>query len=143
MAIFKHKTPIQIRFRDIDNLGHVNSAVHFSYFELSRVHYFDALMGKGARNYWAEISVVVAKVEMEYKQQILLSDLVYSYTWVSRIGTKSFDMAFSLLKEVNGAEVELAKGSATLVCINLKSNQTVPIPDEWKEKMILSSESKN
>lgn len=136
MSSFKHKTPIQIRFRDIDNLGHVNSAVHFSYFELSRIHYFNALMGKDSRNYWAEISIVVAKVEMDYKQQILLNDSIYSYVWVSRIGTKSFDMTFSLVKEdEKGVETEVAKGMAILVCINLKSNQTVAIPDLWKEKM--------
>jgi acyl-CoA thioester hydrolase len=141
MTAFKHKTPIQIRFRDIDNLGHVNSAVYFSYFELSRVHYFNALMGEDAKNYWAEVSIVVAKVEMEYKQQILLSDIIYSYVWVSRIGTKSFDMTFSLMKKVDGVEVELAKGMAVLVCINLKSNQTVTIPELWKEKMIQNSEN--
>jgi acyl-CoA thioester hydrolase len=139
MTPFKHKTPIQIRFRDIDHLGHVNSAVYFSYFELSRIHYFNALMGKDSRSYWAEVSIVVAKIEMDYKQQIILSDTIYSYVWVSRIGTKSFDMTFSLFKEINGEEVELARGMATLVCINLKTNQTVLIPELWKEKMTQNS----
>ncbi len=136
MAPFKHKTTIQLRFRDIDHLGHVNSAVYFSYFELARVDYFNALMGKDSRSYWSEVSIVVAKVEMEYKQQIVLNDTIYSYVWVSRIGTKSFDMTFSLLKVEDGVEVELARGAAVLVCINLKTNQTVPIPELWKEKMI-------
>jgi len=140
MPPFKHKTPIQLRFRDIDNLGHVNSAVYFSYFELARVDYFNALMGKDSRNYWSEVSIVVAKVQMEYKQQILLNDIIYSYVWVSRIGTKSFDMTFSLHKEVDGKEVELANGIAILVCINLKTNQTVHVPELWKEKMIENTE---
>lgn len=141
MTAFRCKTPIQIRFKDIDNLGHVNSAIHFTYFELSRIHYFNALMGKDSRSYWAEVSIVVAKVEMNYKQQILLSDTIYSYVWVSRIGTKSFDMTFSLVRDDNGIETEVAIGMATLVCINLKSNQTVPIPDVWKEKMTTAESS--
>ena len=38
---FKHKTDIQIRFKDIDQLGHVNNANHLTYFETSRVKYFN------------------------------------------------------------------------------------------------------
>lgn len=136
MTPYKHKVPIQIRFRDIDRLGHVNSAVHFTYFEYSRVQYFNSLFGKERHDYWAEIAIVVAKVEMDYKQQILLEDIIFGYVWVSRMGNKSFDMTFSLVKEENGIETEVAKGMAVLVCFNLKTNKTVTIPELWKEKML-------
>ena len=36
---------IQIRFADIDAMGHVNNAVYLSYFEFTRVHYFSELLG--------------------------------------------------------------------------------------------------
>ena len=29
-SIYRHKTPIQIRFKDIDKLGHVNNANHIT-----------------------------------------------------------------------------------------------------------------
>ena len=34
---FRHRTTIQVRFRDTDAFGHVNNAVFFSYVELARV----------------------------------------------------------------------------------------------------------
>src|SRR5579864_7746971 len=34
---------VQIRFRDLDPLAHVNNTVYFTYFEEARSHYFDQL----------------------------------------------------------------------------------------------------
>lgn len=133
---FKHKTPIQIRFKDIDKLGHVNNANHVTYFELARVDYFAALAAEDIKIDWVNEGVILAKIEMEYKQPILLEDKVFVYTWVSKMGTKSFDMSCSIVKEENGVEAELAKGLAIIVCFNYKTNQTILIPEKWKAKMI-------
>src|SRR5712692_8755395 len=35
--------PVQIRFRDLDPLAHVNNTVYFIYFEEARSHYFNQL----------------------------------------------------------------------------------------------------
>lgn len=135
MSPFKYKMPLQIRFNDIDMLGHVNSAVHFTYFELARVSYFNEL-DKELKIDWATMSFVVAKMEMEYKQQIMMEDKLHISVWVSRIGTKSFDMACTIVRESEGKETEVAKGFAVIVCFNFKINQTVAFPEAWKERML-------
>lgn len=136
MTPFTHKTPIQIRFKDTDKMGHVNNANYITYFEYARMMYFEALQGEGIIIDWVNEGVILAKIEMEYKIPIVLEDKVFASTWVSRIGSKSFDMACSIVKIVNGAEVEVAKGLAVIVCFNYKTNQTVAIPELWKEKMV-------
>lgn len=137
MNPFRHKTPIQIRFKDVDRLGHVNNANHITYFELARVEYFNALMGDDIRIDWENESLILAKIEMDYKQPILLDDRIVVYTWVSRLGSKSFDMSCSIVKqEKDGKETEMAKGLAIIVCFNYKLNQSIPIPESWKEKMM-------
>ncbi len=135
MAPFKYKMPIQIRFNDIDLLGHVNSSVYLTYFELARVSYFDQLNHE-LKIDWASMSFVVAKVEMEYKQQVLMEDKIHVYVWVSRIGTKSYDMVCSIVRESDGVETEVAKGLAIVVCFNFKINQTVAVPEAWKPIMV-------
>jgi acyl-CoA thioester hydrolase len=132
--MYRHKTPIQIRFKDVDRLGHVNNANHITYFELGRVEYFNALMGD-LRIDWDSESLILAKIEMEYKQPILLDDKILVYTWVSRTGTKSFDMACSIVKVIDDKETEVAKGLAVIVCFNYKTQQTIAIPEAWKKKM--------
>lgn len=138
MNPFRHKTPIQIRFKDVDRLGHVNNANHITYFELARVDYFNALMGTDASMDWENESLILAKIEMEYKLPILLDDKISVYTWVSRLGSKSFDMSCSIVREEkDGAEREMANGLAIIVCFNYKLNQSIPIPEVWKAKMIM------
>ncbi|MES2591505.1 MAG: thioesterase family protein [Bacteroidota bacterium] len=136
MAAFKQKTQVQIRFKDIDMMGHVNNANYITYFELARLTYFEALKEEGVRIDWVNEGVILAKIEMEYKQPILLEDKVFVYTWVSRMGSKSFDMACSIVRVINGVEVEAAKGLAVIVCFNYKANQTIAIPEIWKAKMV-------
>ncbi len=135
MEPFKRKTPIQIRFKDIDKLGHVNNANHITYFELARMDYFDAIADEQVKIDWVNEGVILAKMEMEYKQPILLEDKIFVYTWVSRIGSKSFDMACSIVRDVNGTETEMAKGLAIIVCFNYTTNQSIAIPEMWKKKM--------
>lgn len=135
MSEFKLKIPIQIRFKDLDMLGHVNSAVHLTYFELARVCYFDEL-DKDLKIDWASNSLVVAKIEMDYIHQILMKDKLSVSVWVSRIGTKSFDMQCSMIKEEEGKEIKVAKGMAIIVCFNFKLNKSVAVPENWKSKMI-------
>ena len=142
MNPFKQKTLIQIRFKDIDKLGHVNNANHITYFELARVEYFSALAGSSANHTkpfiieWNNEGVILAKIEMEYKQPILLEDKVFVYTWVSRIGNSSFDMNCTIVRIVNDEEVIAANGLAVIVCFNYKTNQPIPIPESWKTKMV-------
>jgi len=130
------KMPIQIRFTDIDLLGHVNSATYMTYFELARVTYFNQLES-ALKIDWATMSFVLAKAEMEYKKQVLLEDKIYARVWVSRMGTKSYDMACSIVREEkDGTETEVAKGLAVIVCFNFKINQSVAVPEAWKPIML-------
>lgn len=131
MNSYKHKTPIQLRFKDIDKMGHVNNANHITYFELARTDYFNALTD--LKIDWVNEGVILAKMEMEYRQPIFLEDKVAVYTWVSRVGSKSFDMSCSIVRVVDGVEVEAAKGNAVIVCFNYKENRTISIPEKWRE----------
>jgi acyl-CoA thioester hydrolase len=130
----KHKIPIQLRFKDLDKLGHVNNANYLSYFELARVNYFRAVMGE-KRLDWSNEGVIMANVQMTFKQPILLEDEIFVYVWVSRFGTKSFDMSCSIVRSVNGQETEVATGMTVLVCMNYQTNQTIEIPALWRQKM--------
>ena len=36
---FKHSMPVQIRFSDVDQFGHVNNSVYFSLYDLAKTNY--------------------------------------------------------------------------------------------------------
>ena len=130
----KHKTRIQIRFKDIDKLGHVNNANHFTYLELARIHYFDQLMGREID--WEKDGMIIASAKVDYKQPIYLSDKVFVYTQCANIGNKSFEFHYNIIREEkDGTETVLATAQTVQVCFDYKLNQTIPVPKEWKEKM--------
>ncbi len=37
-----HTTPVQVRFNDVDQMGHVNNAVIMEYFDLGKEAFFSA-----------------------------------------------------------------------------------------------------
>ena len=133
MKNFRHKTPIQIRFKDIDALNHVNNANHVTYFELARVKYFDDVVNEEVN--WSEQGIILAKITVDYKAPIYFKDKLFVHTKCSRLGNKSFDLEYSLVREEGGKETELATGSSVQVCFDYKKQQTIPIPETWKKKV--------
>jgi len=63
MSIFKHKTPIEIRFADVDAFGHVNNARFLTYIEMARVKYFDEVVEWGYD--WSKEGIILARAEVD------------------------------------------------------------------------------
>ena len=136
MTTFRQKTAIQIRFKDLDTLGHVNHANHITYFELARMDYFASLSANDSEIDWKKEGVILAKIEMDYKQPILLEDQIFAYTEVTRLGSKSFEMTCSIVCLKNNIETEVARGKAVLVCFNYATGASIDIPEKWKSKIM-------
>jgi acyl-CoA thioester hydrolase len=131
MKGLKHKTRIQIRFKDIDALGHVNNANHLSYIENARVEYFKEIVGSNIN--WAETGIILASVKIDYRQPILLNDDVYVYTGVTKIGSKSFKLNNVIVKTVGDRESVLAETEAVMVCYDYNNKTTITVPAAWAE----------
>ena len=130
MDEFIHRTPVQIRFKDIDQLGHVNNANHLSYFELARMKYSSDVLGKID---WTKMGFILASARVDYKLPILLEDEVTVLTRTARMGTKSFEMEHRITAVRNGQETELASGASVLVCMDYLNMKSIPIPENWKK----------
>ena len=114
---------IQVRFADLDVLGHVNNTVYFSYFEMTRVHYFQELLGKQWD--WKKFGVVLVRNEIDYKRSVLLYDEPEIYMYTEFVGSKSFGLRYEL--KVNG-EI-YAVGKSVMVCFDATTQSTIPVPD--------------
>ena len=61
---FHHSIPVQIRFNDIDMLGHVNNTVYFSFFDLGKARYFEEV--KKGHFDLSHIDIVVANINVNF-----------------------------------------------------------------------------
>lgn len=133
LKTFRHKTTIQIRFKDIDKQGHVNNAVHLTYFETARSDYFKKILRQ--KNNWAETGIILASTTIDYKRPILLEDDLFCYTKISHLGSKSFVIEHILTVQLNQKEEIAAVGKSTMVCFNYETNNTIAVPIPWIESV--------
>ena len=128
----RHKTQISIRFADMDIMGHLNNAKYLTYMETARIKYFNDVIGNKIN--WSENGFILARAVVDFKAPVYLADEeIIVYTKCSKIGNKSFDLNYTMIKANNRQEV--AGGITTLVAYSYGENKTIPIPEEWKAKI--------
>lgn len=81
-----HTTPIQIRFNDIDQMGHVNNAVIMEYLDLGKDSFFSA---HGLSPTKSDFTVMVVHYDVDFKAQIRYHDSIHITTEIEKIGNKS------------------------------------------------------
>ena len=59
----RHITPVQIRFNDIDMLGHLNNSIYMQFMDLAKAAYFAQFM-EGGRFDWGEVTLVIANLRV-------------------------------------------------------------------------------
>lgn len=137
-SIFKHKTPVQVRFVDVDKQGHVNNATILSYVETARVQFFHDVLGPTVN--WNKTGVIIARTEINYFEPIFLEDKIFVTTTISKLGTKSFDMRNQVFKDGPGTPVLCSDCLSIFVCMDYENKQSINLPDDWRlkfEKVIL------
>jgi acyl-CoA thioester hydrolase len=128
---FHYKTPLSIRFADIDAFGHVNNAVYLTYFEVARSSYWEEVVHWD----WDKMGIILGRAEINYLKPIGLNDKVFAYVRTSRIGTSSFDLDYILVKMKNGVEEICTTGSTVCITFNYLLKTSEDIPEAHRFKM--------
>lgn len=122
--------PIEVRYADIDVMGHVNNAIFLNYFEQGRISFFQQNFGDSWD--WNKYGIIVARNEIDYLKPVLLHDKIYVTAEIGKMGNKSFQMTMRVFKAEGGEEIDCARGVVTVVCFDYQQKTTIPVPDVWK-----------
>lgn len=126
---FRHQTPVQVRFRDIDAFGHVNNAVFLSYVEQARVRY---LLETLEAERIERLPLILARLEVDFRAPIMLDEAVEIGSRVDWIGRSSFGMRHTVLA---GADRHVAaEVLSVLVTYDYATARSMPVPDEWRRR---------
>ncbi|WP_159455259.1 acyl-CoA thioesterase [Pseudobacteriovorax antillogorgiicola] len=126
-----YRYPVEVRFRDTDNLGHINNAVYLTYSENCRTRFCQDVLGISIFGDGERIPLILARVEIDFLAQGFLHHNIYVDCHVSRIGTKSFNQVY----EIKTENEILARSTAVLVWYDFDQDKSVPLPDETKEAL--------
>lgn len=128
-----HKTKIQLRFADIDLLGHVNNARFASFMEIARVQFFRDVMKRPIN--WTEDGLIVARLETDFLIPVFFQDQLIVEAWVSQFGQKSFTVEYRFVVEGDAGPILKAMGKSVMVAFSYKENRSIPIPEWWIEQI--------
>jgi acyl-CoA thioester hydrolase len=118
---------VQVRFRDIDGMGHVNNAVYMSYIELARTQFYMKFAGKRTLD---EIDFILAHAEIDFESQAVWGDQVQVAVWPSKIGTSSFTLSYEITETRSGRV--LARARTVLVSYDYEKKKSKPIPADFR-----------
>jgi acyl-CoA thioester hydrolase len=118
-----------VRFSDVDIYGHVNNVKYFEYYQEARLAFMSAL-GRGED--LGDFSVVVARLDVDYKRPILFRTEPYAVeSWVSRVGRSSFGLA----AEIKDGDTVLSRAQAVMVTFDLQTQAARPLTDPERARL--------
>lgn len=135
---FRHSLPLQVRFSDIDRMGHVNNNVYFAYFDLGKTNYFSAVreaavaaaqeeeIPRGGIEASLNQPVVAANVNCDFLAPVRPDEPIEVNTQVDRIGSKSFVMVQAIMGSATGELKALC--ATTLVAVDPRTGAAIEIP---------------
>lgn len=86
--------PVDVRFNDVDGLGHVNNAIYLTFFEHARMKFFTEEAGSTSEK---DFPFILAHAALDYKTPIKMGTELDVRMWTSRIGGKSWDFDYEIV----------------------------------------------
>ena len=122
-------TPVQKRFSDVDSFMHVNNIWQQSYFDMGKTDFYTKVLG--ITGVFDKLRIITASTHTDYYGQVRLTDDIVVVTDVSRLGNKSM----TLHQRIMCGERCLTESNSVMVAFDFEAQQTVSMPDEWRQKL--------
>lgn len=126
-----HLTDVQLRFNDIDMLGHVNNNVYFELMDLAKSKFFSFIVDGDVD--WHNPGVVIVNVNASFFAQAFMGERLGVLTGIVSVSEKSF--------VVEQRVVNLDTGNVNCVATTVMASfsketmRSVPIDDRWREAL--------
>jgi len=128
---FKSSKEIALRYADLDTLNHVNNAIYLTFLDESRLDYVIDVMGRDYSQDSTAFPMVVANININYLNSIVLSDTLVIYTRCVKVGTKSFN--FEHVFVANDTSI-CAKADAVTVAMS-EEGKSIQITADWRQRI--------
>ena len=120
---------VEVIFHHLDAMGHVNNVTFFTYLETARIKYVSYLWGESDR---LAAPIILAQAACSYNSPAFLSENLIVGLGVTRLGNKSFDLAYRIEAE-NGRLI--ATAHTTQVTYDYPNQQTIIIPNHFRQRV--------
>lgn len=131
LSEFRFHSPVQLRFNDVDVLGHVNNTVYFSFYDTGKALYFTEVHGRQMD--WKHVDTVIANVNCAYLHPIFFGDNIEVFTRCVGIGEKSFHLLQMLVDRNTETVKSVCESVMVAFCPEIQ--KAVEVSDEWRRAL--------
>lgn len=125
---FRHTLPVQIRFNDVDQYGHMNNSSYFSLYDLAKTSYMRDVFGNKD---WHHMGIVVANINADFLAPVFFSDDLIIETTVIHLGHKSFTLLQRAINKASG--VLKCQCRTVMVGDDVATKEPVELPADFKQ----------
>jgi acyl-CoA thioester hydrolase len=132
MDSFRFKTPIAVRYGDLDPQWHVNNSRFLTFSEQARFAYLMELKLFDGKSY-DQLPLIVGDIHCKFMAPIDAGVTVFVWNAVTKIGNKSLVMSSVITsadEKITHAEIE-----TVMVGYDYRTKTSVPISDEFRVKI--------
>lgn len=129
---FRHSLPVQIRFNDIDILGHLNNIVYFAFYDLAKARFLQTVK-KGNIDF-RKVECVIANINCAYIKQILFGEEIEVMTKCIHIGDRSFILRQCLVE--SGSREIRSVCDTVMVAFDPMEGKSVPMSHELRKALM-------
>jgi len=134
---FKSWTSVDVRWGDMDALGHVNNTKYFVYCESARINYFETLDLKLQPSLLQ--GPTLAHANLNFIQQVHYPAQLEVGVRVSTVKNRSFQMDYAIF--LAGTETIVASGYSVMVWADYKLGKSIEMPEEIRK--VIEEREKN
>jgi acyl-CoA thioester hydrolase len=127
---YRFVRPVELRFRDIDAVGHVNNVVYLTYMETARIQWWIEVTG---RRDFRNFGMILARTEIDYKAPASWGDRLEVGVRCASMRRSSFVLEFRVA-DPDGGRV-FADARKVLVHYDYDAGRSVPLPPGLREKL--------
>jgi acyl-CoA thioester hydrolase len=122
----------EVRFADLDVMGHLNNVAFMVQFESARVGYMRAIVPNHDVADAAGFGVMIAEVTIAYRAPGFFGERVDTRVRPAWLGRTSLRLDF----EMSVGERLIADGHGVMVLWDRGAERPLPIPDDVRERLI-------
>ncbi len=122
--------PIQVRYIETDQQGHVFFGHYLTYFDVALTEYLKAIDYDYSQFLQAEVDFFYVESLCQYHDRAFFDDILQVHARVAKIGNSSFTFEFAIFEAASQRFV--ANGHIVAVAVDRSTSRPVPAPEGFR-----------
>jgi acyl-CoA thioester hydrolase len=129
--LYRFFHPIQVRYVETDQQGHVFFGHYLTYFDVALTEYLKAIDYNYSQFLQTGIDFFYVESLCQYRDRAFFDDILHVHARVAKIGNSSFTFEFAIFEA--DSQRFVASGHIVAVAVDPSTSKPVPVPETFRQ----------